>query len=75
MSETTSGTGKKNTNKTVSPVAGLSRATIKKLGRDKRKTKLKTDATYATAFFEARSKRAIEKKAAFRKKKSGKKTG
>jgi hypothetical protein len=40
----------------------------KKLG-----AKLKTDKEFAKGYFEARSKRAIDKKAAFRKKKSKKK--
>ncbi len=50
-----------------------SRRTLKKKGRDKRKAKLKTDATYKKALFEGKSKRSTEKKAAFRKKKRGKK--
>ena len=36
-------------------------------------TKLKTDKEFSKGYFDARSKRAIEKKAAFRKKKSKKK--
>jgi hypothetical protein len=44
----------------------------KKEGRAKRKAKLSTDKEYAKAFFEAKSKRSAERKAAFRKKKKGK---
>jgi hypothetical protein len=42
-------------------------------GREKRALRLKTDKEFAKSFFEGKSKRAIEKKAAFRKKKSKKK--
>lgn len=42
-------------------------------GRKKRSAKLKTDREFAKTFFEAKSKRAGEKKSAFRKKKSRKK--
>jgi hypothetical protein len=42
-------------------------------GRKKLAAKLKTDKEFSKAFFEARSKRANDKKAAFRKKKSKKK--
>lgn len=59
--------------KTVTPRAKLSRKTRKTLGRKKRVVKLKTDKEFAKTFFEAKSKRAIDKKAAFRKKKKGKK--
>jgi hypothetical protein len=55
------------------PKAKLSRKTKKALGRKKRATKLKTDKEFAKAHFAAKSKRSIEKKAAFRKKKKGKK--
>jgi hypothetical protein len=41
--------------------------------RKKLSAKLKTDKEFAKGYFDARSKRAIEKKAAFRKKKSKKK--
>jgi hypothetical protein len=51
----------------------LGRRSLKKLGRDKRKTKLAADKEFAKTFFEAKSKRSTEKKAAFRKKKKGKK--
>jgi hypothetical protein len=49
------------------------RKTLKKLGRDKRKAKMKTDKEFAKTVFAAKSKRSIDKKAAFKKKKSGKK--
>jgi len=49
-----------------------SRRTIRKKGRDKRKAKMKTDVEYKKKVFEGKSKRATEKKAAFRKKKKGK---
>lgn len=50
-----------------------SRKTLRKAGRDKRKTKLKTDPEFKKTYFEGKSKRATDKKAAFRKKKRGKK--
>lgn len=50
-----------------------SRKTLRKKGRDKRKAKLKTDVEYKKKVFEGKSKRSTEKKAAFRKKKRGKK--
>jgi hypothetical protein len=48
------------------------RRTLRKLGRDKRNTKLATDKEHAGKYFEAKSKRSVEKKSAFRKKKAGK---
>lgn len=54
------------------PTTPLSRKTKKKAGRAKRKTKLK-DPVASKAFHEAKSKRANDKKAAYRKKKRGKK--
>ena len=59
--------------KTGNTRAKLSRKTRKTLGRKKRVTKLKTDKEFAKTFHDAKSKRAIDKKAAFRKKKKGKK--
>jgi len=50
-----------------------SRKTLKKMGRDKRKAKIKTDSAFAKTLFEGKSKRSTEKKAAFRKSKSKKK--
>ena len=49
------------------------RKKLKTEGRKKRRAKLASDTGYKKAFFEARSKRANDKKAGFRKKKSGKK--
>ncbi len=61
----------------AAPAAGekspLGRRTKRTLGRNKRKLKLKTDKEFAKGYFDARSKRSIEKKAAYRKKKKGKK--
>ncbi len=51
---------------------GLGRRTIKKLGRDKRKTKLVADKEFAGKFFAAKAKRSDDKKSAFRKKKNKK---
>ena len=50
-----------------------SRKTLRKKGRAKRTEKLKTNVEFKKAYFEGKSKRSIEKKAAFRKKKRGKK--
>jgi|GEM_PF-846860 len=52
---------------------GLGRRTLKTLGRAKRKLKLQADKDFSKTFFDAKSKRSTEKKAAFRKKKKGKK--
>jgi hypothetical protein len=51
----------------------LGRRTLRKLGRDKRKAKIQTDKEYAKTLFASRSKRSTDKKAAFKKKKSGRK--
>ena len=53
--------------------ANLGRKTKKKLGRDKKKAKLHADKAFAKTYFESKSKRSIDKKTAFRKKKSAKK--
>ena len=45
----------------------------KKVGRQKRVAKLKTDKEFAKTYFAGRSKRATDKKSSFRKKKSKKK--
>ena len=50
-----------------------SRKTLRKMGREKRNLKLRSDKEFAKAFFEGRSKRSTEKKSKFRKKKQGKK--
>jgi hypothetical protein len=49
-----------------------SRNTLRKKGRDARKKKLQADPEARKAFHEGKSKRANDKKAAFRKKKRGK---
>jgi hypothetical protein len=49
-----------------------SRRTLRKKGRVKRKEKLQKDPAFKSAYFEGKSKRSTEKKAAFRKKKKGK---
>lgn len=49
-----------------------SRRTLRKKGRVKRKEKLQKDPAFKAAYFEGKSKRSTEKKAAFRKKKKGK---
>jgi hypothetical protein len=59
--------GKGGSNKMVSAKAGKSRKTIKKVGREKRYTKIQTDKEFATAYFDGRSKRSDQKKVAFRK--------
>ena len=50
-----------------------SKKTLKAVARKKRKVKLATDKEFAKTYFEAKSKRANDKKSAFRKKKKGKK--
>lgn len=50
-----------------------SRKTLRKLGRQKRAKKLASDPEFKKAFFEGKSKRAGDKKSAFRKKKKNKK--
>ena len=49
------------------------RRKAKTAGRKKRALKLQSDKEFSKTFFEARSKRANDKKAAFRKKKARKK--
>jgi len=60
------------TETTTTPKAKLGRKTKKKLGRDKRKTKIVADKEFAKALFEGKSKRSADKKVAFRKKKNKK---
>lgn len=55
------------------PKPALPRRVSRRLGRQKRQLKLKTDTAFAKTYFEAKSKRSTEKKSAFRKKKKGKK--
>jgi hypothetical protein len=50
-----------------------SRKNVKAHGRAKRKLRLAADKEFAKSFFEARSKRSVDKKSAYRKKKKGKK--
>ena len=50
-----------------------SRKTLRKKGRVKRAKKLVSEPEFRKAYFEGKSKRSTEKKAAFRKKKRGKK--
>lgn len=50
-----------------------SRKTLRKKGRAKRADKLKKEPEFKKAYFDGKSKRSTEKKAAFRKKKKGKK--
>lgn len=48
------------------------RRTLRKAGRDKRNAKIATDKAFAKTYFETKSKRATDKKSAFRKKKAKK---
>ena len=69
--ETTAPAPKKSTGPAPkSAKEGLGRRTIKKLGRDKRKTKLANDKEFAGKYFAAKSKKSDDKKTAFRKKKN-----
>lgn len=52
---------------TLKPGSKLSRRTLRKLGRQKRAEKIRTDQEFAKAYFGARSKRSADKKLAFRK--------
>ncbi len=56
----------------TTPKAKLGRKTLRKLGRDKRNTKIATNKEFAKTYFEAKSKRAADKIVAFRKKKNKK---
>jgi len=66
MTEATPTTGKTPKAKQP-PRPDYSRKTLRKMGRDKKKAKLKTDKEFATAYFAGKSKRSDEKKTAFRK--------
>jgi hypothetical protein len=70
---TTEVTSAKPTAGAATPAVKVSRKKKKELGRKKRVLKLKTDKVFAKAYHEGKSKRATDKKAAFRKKKSKKK--
>jgi hypothetical protein len=54
------------------PKSKLGRRTLRKLGRDKRKTKIVADKEFAKKLFDGKSKRSADKKVAFRKKKAKK---
>ncbi len=56
-----------------SATQGMSRRRKKTEGRQKRVLKLKTDPEFAKKYFETKSKHALDKKSAFRKKKTKKK--
>jgi hypothetical protein len=61
---------------TTTPILAVKRAVRRKArraGDQKRTLKLQSDKEFAKAFFAARSKRSVDKKQAYRKKKSGKK--
>ena len=58
---------------TSQPTTPPSRKTLRAAGRKKRKLKLNTDKEFAKVYFDAKSKRSTDRKAAFRKKKKGKK--
>lgn len=58
---------------TATTTPNYSRKTLRKLGRVKRMKRLKTEPEFAKAYFEGRSKRALEKKATYKKKLKGKK--
>jgi hypothetical protein len=60
------------TTTTTTPKAKLGRRTLRKLGRDKRNAKIVADKEFAKKLFDGKSKRAVEKKSAFRKKKAKK---
>lgn len=60
------------TTQPTSEKAKYGRRTIRKMARDKRKTKIVADREFAKTYFEGKSKRSAEKKVAFRKKKSKK---
>jgi hypothetical protein len=60
------------TTSTPAKKTNLGRRSLRKLGRDKRKAKLQADKALSKTYHEAKSKRSIEKKNAFRKKKSKK---
>jgi hypothetical protein len=66
MAETT-------TNTNTPAKSGLGRRRLREEGRRKRKLKLKSDKEVAKAYHAGKSKRALERKAAFRKKAKGKK--
>ena len=62
----------KTTTDSAAKKGAIGRRTKKKLGRDKRKAKIQTDKEFAKTYFEAKAKRAADKKVAFRKRNSKK---
>lgn len=69
----TESTAKKTPATATKAAPAASRKKKKAEGRKKRVAKLKTDKEFAKKFHDSKSKRAIDKKAAFRKKKSKRK--
>lgn len=61
---------KKGPNKTKSLKAGLSRKSLRDRRRSALAKKIHSDKEFATAFFDAKSKRSIAKKLAYRKRHS-----
>jgi len=53
------------TQTTTTPKSKLGRATLRALGRKKRTAKLQENKEFAKTYFEAKSKRSNDKKAAF----------
>ena len=72
-SETQSAQAEKKSPAKAAPALPGARRKKKAAGRKKRVLKLKTDKAFAKTYFEAKSKRSVDKKSAFRKKKSKKK--
>ena len=58
---------------TATPTNTPSRKKLRAIGRKKRQAKIASEPEFKKSYFEGKSKRANEKKAAFRKKKKGKK--
>ncbi len=52
--------------------AKLGRRKLRKAGRVKRNAKIHADKEFATKYFESKSKRSVDKKVAFRKRKAKK---
>ena len=57
---------------TTATASTPSRRTLRTAGRKKRALKLKTDKEFAKTYFTAKSKRSVDKKSAYRKKKNKK---
>jgi hypothetical protein len=56
-----------NTSATPGSKPAYSRRTLRKLGREKRSTKLRAEPEFRKAFFEGKSKRSNDRKTAYRK--------